>query len=70
MRDMEIAEDFRQGEHGRNSGNSKHFDTVWQRQEYKHCQIVQLSKLKCLGIWGKTDINIMVNGQLSCHSLE
>ena len=36
MKDLETGEDFRQGEHGGNSGSSKHFDIVWQRQECKH----------------------------------
>lgn len=38
---METAEDFRQEEQAGNSGSSKHFDTMWQRQKCKHWQIVK-----------------------------
>lgn len=63
-------EDFRQGEQDGYSGTSKHFDVVWQRQECKHWQTVQLSNLKCLDIWRETDTHVEVNGLSSWWSLE
>lgn len=60
MRGMERT-DFRQKECVGNTRLRKHFDTGWQREEYKHCQVVKLSDTVCLGIWGKADAHVELN---------
>ena len=70
VRDGETAEDFRQEGQAGNFGSSKPFDTVCQRQECKHLQIVKLSHLECLGILRKADTSVELNSQSSWHSLE